>query len=627
MNLLSLVDASLTLGDTPLFREVNLGIDAGDRIGFIGPNGAGKSTFLSLLTGTRKPDTGAYHHRGDLKIAFLPQIPRYEEGALLADLVFRSDDPKAALVREYESLLEAYDESSGEKLAELQSRMEREDAWNLETAFHSFLSELGIHDLSRPLNTLSGGELRKADLARVLASGADLLLLDEPTNHLDLETVEWLEGWLKTGRKSYILVTHDRSFLDSVCDFILELEDQTLRKYPGNWSTFLTSKAKRLEEQEKAAVKRATILRRELEWASRGPKARTGKDKKRLARIENLQDAPQADVRRLSEFTAGGRRLGKKVLELVNVEVSRGERKVITPFSYSFRRGERIGIAGPNGAGKTTLISLIAGHLAPDAGRIDVGVNTRFAVLDQSPLRADEDSTLIDYMKEEAEHVRRADGGLIDVSGWLERFGFPVAAARGKIRYLSGGERRRLQLVRLLMSEPNFLLLDEPTNDLDLETLGLLENFLEGFEGCLMAVSHDRTFLERVVDYFFILDGRGSVAGFSGTWSEYRETARNDERSESLAARESRRTAAVAAQRSNREPKKGLSYKEKKEMEELMESIGMLEDELTEIERVFSSGSPDAEALAEAGKRHGPLLAEIAERTSRWEELAARDVE
>lgn len=623
MNLLSLVDVSLTLGDTPLFQNVNIGIDEGERIGFIGPNGAGKSTFLSLFTKTRAPDTGAYHHRSDLKIAFLPQIPRYEEGARLADLVFRSEDPKAALVREYESLLETYDESSEEELAELQARMDREDAWNLETAYHSFLSELGIHDLSRPLSTLSGGELRKADLARVLASGADLLILDEPTNHLDLETVEWLEGWLKNGRRSYILVTHDRSFLDSVCDVILELEEQTVRKYPGNWSTFLAAKAKRLEEQEKAAVKRSTILRRELEWASRQPKARAGKDKNRLAKIANLQDVPQADEQRLTEFTAGGRRLGKKVLELVNVEASRGEKKVITPFSYSFRRGERIGIAGPNGAGKTTFLSLIAGRLAPDTGRIDVGVNTRFAVLDQSPLTADEDSTVLDYMKEEAEHVRRADGGLVNVSGWLERFGFPATAARRKIRYLSGGERRRLQLIRLLISEPNFLLLDEPTNDLDLETLGLLERFLEEYEGCLMAVSHDRTFLERVVDYFFILDGQGSVAGFSGTWSEYRETIKTGERSVSSTVRESGKP--TVTRRVNRETRKGLAYKEKKEMENLMESIMRLEDELAEIERIFSSVSPDTEALAEAGKRHGPLRSEIDELTARWEELAARD--
>ncbi len=370
MNLLSLTDVSLTLGDTPLFTDVTVGIDSAERIGFIGPNGSGKSTFLSVLTGKRLPDTGTQYRRSDLKIAYLPQIPDVPEGATVADLVFRSDDPKAALVRQYESLLDNYSEDQHEELTELQARMDHENAWNIENIYHSFLSELGIHDLSRRADTLSGGELRKADMARVLASGADLLLLDEPTNHLDLETVEWLEGWLRNGKRSYILVTHDRSFLDRSCDVILELEDQRMRKYPGNWSTYLAAKTKRLEEEEKAADKRTNILRRELEWASRQPRARATKDKKRLSRIDDLQDAPQADIQRMTEFSARGRRLGKKVLEMVSVEKSRGNRKVISPFSYSFKRGERIGVAGPNGAGKTTLAECLYGYYQPDSGHL-----------------------------------------------------------------------------------------------------------------------------------------------------------------------------------------------------------------------------------------------------------------
>ena len=625
MNYLSLTDVSLTLGDRPLFTNVTLGIDSGERIGFIGPNGAGKSTFLSVLTGRRLPDTGNQYRRSNLKIAWLPQIPEVPENATVADLVFRNNDPKAALVREYESLLENYSEEKHEELTALQAEMDAENAWNIENTYHSFLSELGIHDLSRRADTLSGGELRKADMARVLASGADLLLLDEPTNHLDLETVEWLENWLKNGKRSYILVTHDRSFLDRSCNIILELENQTLRKYPGNWSTYLAAKTKRLEEEEKAADKRANILRRELEWASRQPKARGTKDRKRLSRIENLQDAPQADIQRSAEFSARGRRLGKKVLELVNIEVSRGGRKVISPFSYSFKRGERIGIAGPNGAGKTTLLSLISGLLPQDEGRIDAGVNTRFAVLDQSPLKADESSTVLEYMKAEADNVLTPSGNLINVSSWLERFGFPGTAQRGKIRYLSGGERRRLQLIRLLMKEPNFLILDEPTNDLDLATLGLLEQFLDEYEGCLLVVSHDRTFLEHIVDYFFILDGSGSVLGFSGSWSEYREMVKEKERETLMEIREKRRTGEGNASKSERTPKKGLTFKEKKELENLMKEIFLLEEELESLEKVFSHPSPDQEQLAAAGRRNDPLRLEIAEKTTRWEELAGRD--
>ncbi len=617
MNLLSLTDVSLTLGDTELFSNVTLGIDSGEHIGFIGPNGAGKSTLLSILTGKRLPDTGTQHRRSDLKIAYLPQIPEIPEAATVADLVFRSNDPKAALVRRYESLLEHYNEEKHEELTELQARMDHENAWNIENTYHSFLTELGIHDLSRRADTLSGGELRKADMARVLASGADLLLLDEPTNHLDLETVEWLEGWLKTGKRSYILVTHDRSFLDRSCDVILELEDRTLRKYPGNWSTYLAAKTKRLEEEEKAADKRTNILRREMEWASRQPRARATKDKKRLSRIEDLQDAPQADLQRMTEFSARGRRLGKKVLELVSVEKSRGGRKVIAPFSYSFKRGERIGVAGPNGAGKTTLLSLVSGLLSQDDGRIDAGVNTRFAVLDQSPLKADESLNVLEYMKKEADNVRNTAGELVDAGRWLERFGFPAAARRRKIRYVSGGERRRLQLIRLLMKEPNFLILDEPTNDLDLVTLGLLEQFLEEFEGCLLVVSHDRTFLEHIVDYFLILDGSGSVLGFSGSWSEYRETLKDNPGK--------RRISTTDAAKPARIPKKGLNFKEKKEMDDLMEDILLLEEELAELERFFSLPNPDPDELAAAGRRHDPLRKEIALKTAGWEDLAGRD--
>jgi ATP-binding cassette subfamily F protein uup len=617
MNLISFTDVSLTLGDTPLFSEVTLGFDSGERIGFIGPNGAGKSTFLSVLMGKRLPDTGTCSRRSALRIGYLPQIPQVPEGATLADLVFRSDDPKAALVREYESLLEQFDESKQDELSALQVRMERENAWNIENTYHSFLSELGIHDLSRKADTLSGGELRKADMARVLASGADVLLLDEPTNHLDLETVEWLENWLKNGRRTYILVTHDRSFLDSSCDVILELEDRRIRKYPGNWSTYVAAKSKRMEEEQKAADKRANILRRELEWAARQPRARTTKDKRRLSRVEDLQDAPQADVHRMTEFTARGRRLGKKVLEMVRVEKSRGNRRVIAPFSYSFRRGERIGVAGPNGSGKTTLLSLISGGLECDGGRLDTGVNTRFAVLDQTPLPADDTLTIMEYMKAEADLVRTSGGGYVDSGAWLERFGFPVEARRRKIRYLSGGERRRLQLIRLLMREPNFLILDEPTNDLDLTTLGLLEQFLEDFQGCLMVVSHDRTFLDRVVDYFFILDGSGSVRGFSGSWWEYRETIREEERQIPPPSR--------SPVKPTREPRKGLTFAEKKELEGLTDIIHGLENQLAELEKVFSLAEPDPVRLAEAGRNHEPLMREIAAKTARWEELASRD--
>lgn len=623
MNLLSLTDVSLSLGGLSLFEQLTLGIDAGDKIGLIGPNGAGKSTFLSLLSGHKQPDTGKQYRRGGLRVAQLPQIPRVPEGAAVADLVFRSNDPRAALVREYESLMAEFQETDLERLDGVLRKMDRENAWNMKNEYHSVLTELGIGGLERRASELSGGELRKADMARVLASKADLLLLDEPTNHLDLETVEWLERWLRNGRRTYVLVTHDRSFLENSCDVILELEERRFHRYPGNWSAYLKMRSKRLEEEEKGASKKAAILRREMEWASRRPKARTGKDKNRLSRIDDLQNALQADRRQMAEFSSGGRRLGKKVLEMVNIEKSRDGRQIILPFSYRFRRGERIGVAGPNGAGKSTLMSIASGALTPDAGRIDVGVHTRFAVLDQSPLAADESLSIADYMKEETENVRRPDGTLVDVLSWLERFGFGGMSRRRKIRYLSGGERRRLQVVKMLTHEPNFLILDEPTNDLDLATLEMLERFLEEYEGCLMVVSHDRVLLERIVDYLFILDGSGIVRGVSGTWSEYRNLTRDIQRDEAL---EERRKHGGVHGYANRTPRKGLTFKERQRMEKLLEEIDSLEAELSEVEKNFFQSNPDPAVLAAAGRRHEPLLNDIAAKTRCWEELAEREV-
>ena len=614
-------DVSLTLSDTPLFENVTLGIDSGEKIGFIGPNGAGKSTFISLITGERKPDTGTIYRRNNLKIAYLPQMPSVPAETTVAGIIFSSADHKATLVRKYESLINNYGSAPHDELTALQEEIEKEDAWNLENKYHSFLSELGIKNLEQKASTLSGGELRKADLARVLASDADLLLLDEPTNHLDLETVEWLENWLKNGNHTYILVTHDRTFLDNSCTTILELENRGIRKYKGNWSTYLDLKAKRLEEQKKAEEKRLNILRRELEWAARGPKARTSKDKKRLSRITDLQESKSYDEQKMSEFSARGRRLGKKVLQLVNVEKSLGNKKILNSFSYVFRKEERIGIAGPNGAGKTTLLSIISGRLKPDSGRIDTGVNTKFAFLDQSPLAADSSLSIIDYIKKETELVVREDGSRIDSKLWLERFGFNQYQIRKKIKYLSGGERRRLQIVRMLLEEPNFLILDEPTNDLDLLTLGLLEQFLETYKGCLMVVSHDRTFLEHIVDYFFILDGSGSVKGFSGSWKEYRESVKEtyDGGSREKSA-ETQKTKQIS-----RTPKSGLTFKEKKEMEVLTTEIIELEEKIKELEDFFTRQYHEPQLLANAAKEHELLEKVLEEKNIRWEELAGRD--
>lgn len=618
MNLISLTDISLSLGDRPLFENVTLNIYSGEQIGFIGPNGAGKSSFLSLLLGHRNADNGEYYKRNELEIAYLPQIPSIPCDITIANLIFHSNTPRANLLKEYTALLNT--EANTERFYAIQSRVEEEDAWGIKNDYLSLLSELGIDCVDRPVSQLSGGELRKVDIARVLASKADILLLDEPTNHLDLETVEWLEKWLKQSRLTYLLVTHDRSFLDSACEVILELENAQIHKYSGNWSTYLKKRAKRLAEDEKNTSKRASLLRRELEWKNRQPRARTGKDKKRLSRIENLHDDTHSEQQSMVEFSSQGRRLGKKVLELVKVEKKRNGNQIIAPFSYRFRSGERIGIAGPNGSGKTTLLSIVSRELPIDSGRIEVGVNTRFALLNQSVPEQNGTLTVTDYLKEEAEAVLLSDGSSVNIVSWMEQFGFNRNQQRKKLRYLSGGEQRRLQLLRMLMKNPNFLLLDEPTNDLDLMTLEMLENFLQEYNGCLLLISHDRVFLERIVDYFFILDGSGMVQGFSGTWTDYHAIMKAKKTETSRINKSTKITNHI-----NRSPRKGLTFKEKQKMENLLEKVEKLEEELKKIEDIFSQENPSPDMLVEAGQRHKPLLEEISNLTRDWEELAEKE--
>jgi ABC transport system ATP-binding/permease protein len=601
MNILSLENVGVTLLHEPLFEGVTLGIDDGQKIGFIGRNGAGKSTFLRVLQGLVPPDSGTVARNRELTISTLEQHPRFTPGSTLEAFCFEgrpAAGPAAAA-------------------AAAAARAPAADARVLDI-FHSYCRELGLSDPGALVETFSGGMLRKASLARCLARGARFVMLDEPTNHLDLATIEWLEALLRRASFGFVMVTHDRYFLDAVCSSIMEIDARRILFYEGNYSRYLELRAEREEREARAEARRASILRGELEWLKRGPRARTGKDKHRKQRIRNLLDSGVQAELSMQEFSSSHRRLGKKVLELQGITKSYEGREVIAPFSYSFRRGERIGLLGPNGSGKTTFLRLVSGEVEPDAGTVGKGDTTAFAHFTQTSAGLNPDLTVLDFIKDQAERVPM-DGGTLSAEQFLERFLFPRTMQGVTVGRLSGGEVRRLTLVRLLATAPNFLLLDEPTNDLDLDTIRLLEEYLLDFPGCLLLVSHDRALLDRLTDFLFVFDGNGGVRGFTGSYEEYREA----EADESAAAAPTSPAAPPAAPPRRRE-KAGLSFKEQKEYEHLLEEIDTLEQEQKALEESFQQVVTDPLALSAAHRRYAGIQKELDDKLARWEELGAR---
>ena len=615
MNIISLAGVSKTLGDAPLFEQVTVGIDAGEKIGFIGRNGSGKSTFLRILNGEIEPDTGSVSRNRDLTLSALEQTPRFASEMTI-------------------------DEFLGGRV---------EDDSPILSRFRSFCRELGLADGAAAMGTLSGGMVRKVSLARCFAFGAGFLTLDEPTNHLDLDTIEWLESLLKNADCGFLLVTHDRYFLDAVCTAILEIDARRIYKYPGNYSEYLERKAERAEALERAEQRRTTILRGELEWLKRGPRARTGKDKGRKERIQDLLDAGMQKENALRQFSSTHRRLGKKVLELQGIAKSYGGKEVIRPFTYSFRRGERIGIIGPNGSGKTTFLNLVSQAVIPDKGTVIKGETTVFASFNQRGGFSNGKLSVLEYVKELGERVPVEQGATVSAEQFLERFLFPREMQALPLERLSGGEFRRLYFVRLLATAPNFLLLDEPTNDLDLDAIRLLENYLLDFSGCMMVVSHDRAMLDRLTDYLFLFDGNGGIRGFTGNYEEYREAraeenaqaraernaqaraernaqARAEERAlaDRAAPRGERNAQARAGQRPLRQEKSGLSYKERQEYQALLEEITSLEGEQRELESEFQRPVQDAAAVGRRHSRYREVLALLDGKMGRWQELAER---
>lgn len=640
MNILSLENVSKTFGIKPLFSSVSFGLDEADKIGVIGANGSGKTTLLKVIAGEEEADTGRVVVANGKVIAYLSQNPPFDPNQTVIEAVFAGSNDalhqKLELLRQYEIACDQLAEEGGtdekllKQISDLAEQLEISGAWQLEVELKAMLNELGITHLSAKMATLSGGQRKRVALAHSLFIKPDLLILDEPTNHLDAETVEWLEHWLADFSGALLLVTHDRYFLDRVTNRILEIDRGRVQSFTGNYATYLEKRQEQEERQVVEAQKLKQMARRELEWLRRGPKARTTKAKARIDRANELiQQSRQAasDIadKKSLDIAFESNRLGKKILGLTGVSKSWDGKTVVNNFSYQFKRGDKIGIIGANGAGKTTLLEIIAGRLQPDTGQVEKGETVVIGYYDQENREFDESQRLIDYIKEVAERIQTVEGDWVTASQMLERFLFAPAMQYQPIATLSGGERRRLYLLRMLMGAPNLLLLDEITNDLDIPTLVALEEYLETFAGCLVVVSHDRYFLDRTIEYIFRFEGEGSVREYPGDYTTFLEI-RGREKSEAFAvakaeikAREQKQAAPIAAEPS---AKRKLTFKEKREFEELEARIAETETRKAEAEASLAANGSDHVLVAKLYEEVQTLNDQLDRDMTRWAELA-----
>ncbi len=681
MNILSINNLAKIGREKPLFTGVTFGIQEGEKAALIGRNGTGKSTLLATIAGVLVPDEGTVVINKEAGVSYLPQTPSFNPDDTIREHIFKNNSPKLAVIREYEEICEEMgtkEQSAGlqTRYEQIMHKMDSGDLWNYEAQISSILSTLGITDMTRRMGTLSGGMCKKVALAQVLVEDTKLLLLDEPTNHLDITTIFWLQNYLHDTKRSVLMVTHDRWFLDAVCTNIYELARNKLKLYVGNYSQYLEKKETEAEIEANTERRIESVLRFEREWLLRGPCARGTKIKARIQRDEQLINREKFQADKGFTFEVKGKRLGGKVLELHGISknypkgyvgANEGESLPLAPaassatpsngghprnapeyvpviknFSYIFTKGQKIGIFGDNGSGKSTFLNIITGQIAPDSGTVVVGENTKFGYYTQNPVFKDTNLTVLEYIKETAEHMTLNDGKKeVSATKFLEEFGFEGKIQHSPVSTLSGGERKRLYLVRLLLENPNFLVLDEPTNDFDIFTMNILEQFLEGYQGCLLLVSHDRYFMDKTVDSLFIMEEDGNISGFVGKCSEYidyREEKRKEEKEDSSRASANSIAGGVAGvspageggeQRSASQgetspssQKKKLSFKEQKEFEQLNEEIPALEAEQKSLEEKMASS--DFEEVRVAGERYKEIEALLEEKYPRWEELAER---
>ena len=620
MNYLSVENISKAYGERVLFENVSFGINKDQKIALIAKNGAGKSSLLKILIGQDTPDTGQVVSRKGLKIAFLSQEPALPEELTIEDYIFQEENPILKVIQQYEHALEhPEDEVAYQKAFEA---MERHEAWDFETQYKQILFQLKLTNLHLPIKHLSGGQRKRLALANVLISKPNLIFLDEPTNHLDLEMIEWLENFFAKEKMTLFMVTHDRYFLERVCNEILELDEGTLYSYKGNYTYFLEKKQQRLDQEQASQEKAKNLYVRELDWIRRQPKARTTKSKSRIDDFALIKEQAQKRRREhVVELEIAMQRLGSKIIELHNVVKKFPEKTILDRFSYVFKRGERVGIIGKNGTGKSTFLNLLTGKIAPDAGKIIIGETVQFGYYTQQGIEINPQEKVIDVIKKYGEYIPLLKGRTLSAAQLLERFLFDRKKQYDYVEKLSGGERKRLYLCTVLIQNPNFLILDEPTNDLDIVTLNVLEEFLLDYEGCLVIVSHDRYFMDKIVDHLFVFKGEGEVQDFPGNYSDYftyeqssvRETPKEEK--------------APATKNSWRGANSTLSQNEQRELSRLEKEIAQLEAQKATIEAHFTQEALSSEELQEQSQALSEVLTLLEEKSDRWLELSIKSEE
>ena len=625
MNFLSVERVSKSFGARVLFNEISFGLAEGDKAALVAKNGNGKTTLLKILSGTEQPDTGIVTYRKDIKVEFLHQDPELDGEKTILESVLSSDNPSTAAIVDYERELAKGD--YGDHYQKAFDTMERLQAWDFEGQVKTILGKLGLHETDLKIAPLSGGQKKRVALAKILISKPDLLILDEPTNHLDLDMIEWLEQFLSLRGITLLMVTHDRYFLETVCDVIFELEDKKLYKHPGNYTAFLERKAEREEVDSVNVGKAQSLMKKELQWIRRQPKARGTKSKARVDAFQEIKkeaskDLSDAELKMRVKMT----RLGSKILELHKVNKAYGDNPILDSFDYVFKRGEKIGIVGPNGVGKSTLLRLLTGEEQVDGGKIIVGDTVKFGFYTQQGLKLDEDKRVIEVIKEIAEYIpTEGKGGDITASQMLEHFLFEGDKQYTYVSKLSGGEKRRLYLLTVLMSNPNFLILDEPTNDLDILTLNVLEEFLLNFQGCLIVVTHDRYFMDKLTDHLFVFQGEGQVKDFPGNYTEYRtaeEQAVDDKRLREESMVKTKKTKAKTSSSTKDKEKAKLTYAESLELETLPDDIEKLELERNRLASKLEKAASDADLVLSLGEQLQEITDSLEEKEMRWLELS-----